>query len=462
MIIFVVFFILFCYPLFPTDFKPFLQLNETETEWKVLSVSLLVIILSGLLYNLNNPIIRLYEGYPWKDTFFGELMMTRQKEKFKKLKAQDDGIRSLLIALKGATDNLNRFRIVRKIKLWREFAPRSLRKQIPANLSYKKEDWLQLYSDIKQKWQTLSRRLSREFPSNENLILPTKLGNVVRCFEYYPDREYGIDAITLYPRIVAKIDKDYAAVMDEAKTSFDFMVNSSFLNLFLAVLLILTGLVFRFPFENYYSLFIWLLEIIVFFSFFILCYQGAINRAYIWGETVKSAFDLYRTSLLEQLGYQQKPKTKLNERDLWREISTQMLDGDPYKGPKLVYQTDSNEKPAALTEAFGTPADLKLSVLKSLKQINGNLLKVVIEISNQNEPNQTEPTKTVIKAILVDTAPAGWLYHHGSAKLFADGAPEQPIEVTGINPYSFPIGDFASQTKKTVSFDLLYFKRTED
>lgn len=453
MIIFVLCFILFAYPLFPAGFNPFLQLSLLETEWKFLSVSLVIVIFSGLLYNLNNPLIRHYEGYPWKDTCFGKFLTNKKKEKFKTLKAQEDGIRSLLIAIKGGTDKLLRIQTARKINLWRENAPWSLKRNIPENLNTK-EEWLNFHSEIQQKWQTLSRRLSREFPSNESLILPTVLGNVVRNFEYYPDKEYGIDAIALYPRLVAKIDKDYAAVMDEAKISFDFMVNSSFLNLFLTILLFLSGLVFLKPFDTFYSLFIWLSEIIGFFSLSVLFYKGAINQAYIWGETVKSAFDLNRNSLLEQLGYTQKPKTKLEERALWREISTQMLDGDPRKGPTLVYQSASPDP----TGAVGTPADIKLTVLKSLKQLNGNLCQVVIIVTNNDNSN-----KPVEKTVLTDTAPDGWLYQYGSARLFEDGGVTGlPIEVTGINPYRFPIGDIAHNTKKTISFELLYFKKVEE
>jgi len=37
----------------------------------------------------------------------------------------------------------------------------------------------------------------RDFPWRESLVLPTRLGNIIRSFEFYADREYGRDSVSI-------------------------------------------------------------------------------------------------------------------------------------------------------------------------------------------------------------------------------------------------------------------------
>src|SRR5438128_628746 len=41
-------------------------LPQIDAQWQLIVWSFLAVVLSGMLFNLNGPIIRLYEGYPWK------------------------------------------------------------------------------------------------------------------------------------------------------------------------------------------------------------------------------------------------------------------------------------------------------------------------------------------------------------------------------------------------------------
>src|SRR5258708_37349608 len=72
----------------------------------------------------------------------------------------------------------------------------------------------------------------------ELFVLPTRFGNVIRCFERYSTLAYGMDAIVLWPRLVAKIGSEFAATIDEAKTSLDFMLNCSLLSSFIGLVLL--------------------------------------------------------------------------------------------------------------------------------------------------------------------------------------------------------------------------------
>ncbi len=83
-------------------------------------------------------------------------------------------------------------------------------------------------------------------PDMQALLLPIRLGNVIRCFERYPFLVYGMDGIVFWPGLVSKIDSGFAA----------------------------------------------------------------------WGVQVRSAFDLYRSDLLEGLGSRQNPLTYQEEHAL--------------------------------------------------------------------------------------------------------------------------------------------------
>jgi hypothetical protein len=50
------------------------------------------VLLTGVLYNLNIPIIRFYEGYPWQYSWTGDFLVKRRKKEFKRLSAaRSDG-----------------------------------------------------------------------------------------------------------------------------------------------------------------------------------------------------------------------------------------------------------------------------------------------------------------------------------------------------------------------------------
>src|SRR5262249_13251508 len=49
---------------------------------KIVGITFITIVLSGLLYNMNIPILRLYEGYPWSRSWLGSLLRRRHINRF--------------------------------------------------------------------------------------------------------------------------------------------------------------------------------------------------------------------------------------------------------------------------------------------------------------------------------------------------------------------------------------------
>ncbi len=380
-------------PLLPVDWTVFRPLASLDTAWEATVFLLVATVLSLLLYNLNIPIIRLYEGYPWKEWGIGQRWCSHFKGRLEDLQARRDDMRTLLDTL-------------------------------PKEPEYKSHR-----TGAQHHLDKLSEQLNTEWPPRASAVLPTRLGNVIRSFETYPGQQYGMEAITLWPRLVAKIDKDYAPSIDDAKTAFDFMLNGSILSVLLTVLTVSAGVIFGTPAASAPLTVRWILQSVAFALLAYFLYRGSIGRARAWGGMVKGAFDLYRWALLDQLGYKSVPRTKPEERDLWQEISHQMLRGDyrPNRPWAAVYQ---KPREGLRFQAPEVTADhhenLPLIVARGVGAESEKELVVTIGVRNADEERRAE------NVVVRETVPAGFDYKWASACVTIGS-----VAVTGTNPYNF-------------------------
>ena len=386
-VVFVILGMIFLVPLFPAEWPLLKPLESLGTEWVVVFLLFLTLVLSGLLYNLNIPIIRLYEGYPWVNSWVGVWFTRSQTTRFEAAEARRAAMPELIEYLKGRGTEVEDVRAVEGMR--------------PA----------------------IGQRVNYEFPSQKSLILPTRLGNVVRSFEFYPSRQYGMSSIALWPRLVAKVDKDYAAAIDDTKTSFDFMVNSSVLSGVLALVILTTGLAYPSSLDSLADWLWWSVEVIAFVALAYLLYRGSIGRASAWGSMVKGAFDLYRWDLLKQLGYTLVPKTVSEERALWNTISRQMIYGYPPRDKELPADY------AASTFARGEPPGADLEIGRGMsKPTPDGAVEVSVRVKN------TDAGCVVGNLMVTDAVPDGFAYLWDSA--YVD---TQKVPVSGTNPYRFEI-----------------------
>lgn len=367
-----------------------------EEKWAPVALLFVVLVISGLLYNLNVPIIRLYEGYPWSKSWLGALFVWRKKRRFRKAQSLRASIRSLR---------------------------QELTKRDPNSKEAK---------TLQAQLTTLGQFINNELPFHEDLVLPTRLGNVIRCFETYPYVAYGIDAIVLWPRLISKIDPAFASTIDDAKTSFDFMLNTSFLNAFTCVCIITMGLSSRAPLAIESSL-PWLWRAGLFLTLALIFYHFAIGSAMAWGTQVRAAFDLYRFDLLKALGYQQQPTTFFEEHALWNEISFQLLYSDSIERP-LPYK-------AAPTRVVASPAGIQLEVKRKLRSIavTGN---IEVELSVENKDNRTANAVT-----LVETLPEGYKCVLQSLSTSAGTS-----RVSNLNPLELALDPIRPEAYVTVKY----------
>lgn len=427
-------------PLVPLTNWPALKPFEAlDTQWKVLATSFLTVVLAGLLYNVNIPLIRVYEGYPWKDLWVGVLRTRKYKRLYRVLRAQ--------------------WRGVPHIQYW----------VLTESAAKAKDKRLKPIAVLKD---AAGQRLGTDFPDDEDLILPTRLGNAIRSFEHYPQKRYGMDAVALWPRLIAKIDKDYAAGVDGAKTSFDFMLNCSALSLLLGLLLLALGLLYPGHLNTARGAIVWVAEMAALWGLSHLFYYLSVGRARFWGDMVRGAFDLYRWDLLKQLGYSSAPETPEAERELWQNISKRIIYGDHHEFVVAAYATNS-------LSARVTPPKVTLSLWRGAGPTNhavpapvspgaqsGEQITVEIRVKNVSDYD----AKGIV---LTDKLPDDFAYRWNSAALVrneprpedagqtaaqAEGQAVQPVTVTGMNPYRFEVGSLRSKGDLILTYQALPMK----
>lgn len=296
--------LLFVMPFLPADAALLAPIAQLEPAGKTLLVTLVVVVATGLLYNLNSVIVRLYQGYPWRHSYLGAMLTARQRRRAEWAATQRGELRELLQTL------------------------RALEPDHP--------DCERL-----EEWRTrVGHRATHEYPA-PHLVLPTRLGNVIRSFEEYPRSVYGISTVSAWPRLRAVVDKDYAAVLDESKSRLDFMVNASFLSASLALCILLGGLLVpgRIAWAE------WAAQITLPAVAANLFYRGAVSAAEAWGAEVKSAFDLFRWALLEKMGYKRDRFDAASEKELWEFVCKRMIFGNPPPGTPLMPYVLTSEQP---------------------------------------------------------------------------------------------------------------------
>lgn len=374
-------------------------IQSLDAEWKLAAVTLTIVLLTALLHNLNGPVIRFYEGYPWCDSWLGRWRTRVHKRRFHALHSRWHGLSRLL--------------------------------KVPEAEAHPE------FEKAVDRWNDLGRRLNRQYPIRAGEVLPTELGNVLRSFESYPYRQYGIRAITVWPRLVARIEPGYAAQIDDAKASVDFMLNSSLLCGAFALLLAVVRLAFPAGLAVRQALILFGAELVLFLILAWVFYRAAIPRAQSWGMLVKGAFDLFRRDLLAALGFERKPASLEEERALWERISERLIFSDLTRRPL----PDFDPSPPPPTRAAAAKgAELEIAKGVEPPAAPGGALTVRLRVRNLANAPATGVSVT-------DLLPDGWAYEWDSASASAGG-----VRVTGFNPYRFRLGDLPSGTEILLTY----------
>lgn len=404
---------LFVVPLLPAG----LHLLDPPAFLGALDVTITIllagIVLSSLLYVFNRSIIRWYEGYPWKDWPFARRRRREYVARYNAAAARSRGM----------------------LALYRAMPVGDRRREV-----------------VVRRWR-LARTVADSFAKDERLVLPTRLGNAIRAHEDYPRRRYGMDAITLWPRLISRIDDRYAGAIDEAKVPLDLAINSSLLGFVLAGLIWLAGLLNPGALGEARAFLGWLAEVVVFLGLAHGAYACSIGPAGAWGGMIEGAFDLYRWDLLKQLGYTHVPLTVAEERSVWSGISSQIQFGDLPEVPRIEY----GPRPVVVTRDAreDIPGWIHVETSRSVTEVTADgSMTVSLSVRNVDPLHRVAPDVNVR-----DTLPEGFELEKDSATLSRSGRrgctrypASTRLEPIGENPHTFRIGDIADDELIVVTY----------
>jgi hypothetical protein len=157
---------------------------------------------------------------------------------------------------------------------------------------------------------------SANFPEREDLVLPTRFGNIMRAAERYAQIVYAMDSIQIWTRLLAVAPQAHLDRIDDAKASLDFWIN-----LWFGAAVVAGAEIALWTWSGYSGgPGIALAAVLA----AILAAKAAQAAALQFGALVKATFDLYRKELCVQLGLDW-PHTLHQERALWQAVSQTML-----------------------------------------------------------------------------------------------------------------------------------------
>jgi hypothetical protein len=234
-------------------------------------------LLSGLLLvGLEYPITRLFEGYPLKLPYRGNVSRA-------------------LAELGDALTTLER-------KRW--------------------DDLLELVRDDKTA-ASAAWRMQRAFPEQRSSVMPTRLGNAIHAFEQYPKRRWGLNAIVMWPHISALMSDSERQLDEDRRGDLAFFQNSCIGALVATPILAADAFAYQ-PHPHWLD-WIYVIPLVLARMF----YLGAVGAAERWGVQVRASFDLHRLELYDKLGLV-RPKTLKEERELGGALTAWLLWGVPF------------------------------------------------------------------------------------------------------------------------------------
>jgi hypothetical protein len=280
------------------------QIAALDLSGQLVIAAVCSLLLGYTLTVVNIPLIRLFEGYPWRTTWPGDLLVERQEERRRKL-----GDRSPSLDKK-----ISRLR--KRAAHYDVGHPRRER-------LYRKRVALEEKSKVER---LLGEQEIRNYFPIVSPVLPTTLGNTIAAFEDYPWDRYRIDAVVLWPRLLPTLTEEkYAGYVEREKAGLDFALNLCFLFSLLGLEIAYVGVLFG---REYVA---WLIGACVTLLLAFLFYKVAVAGAYGWGTTVRVAFDLYRYHLLRAL-YGHPPHDFPTEKRTWKQISRFLREGMDSEG----------------------------------------------------------------------------------------------------------------------------------
>lgn len=156
-------------------YRFFNEISLGQGVFLVVGGSLLIILSSAIVEWFQIPFFRLLEGYYWNDTYISSKLTGRIKKELKDKEEQFYKDYDNLQGYDNSQGNQENNESTEKNEIKDEI---KLRKEL-----IKLDDYLDNY------------------PVDRDTLLPTRLGNLLRAAEEYPNIRYGLETFTVWPRL---------------------------------------------------------------------------------------------------------------------------------------------------------------------------------------------------------------------------------------------------------------------
>lgn len=148
-------------------------------------------------------------------------------------------------------------------------------------------------------------------------VAPTRLGNVLRSAETYPEARYGAPALRVWPRLYHLLPQELRTSFEEAQSAMEFLLVVAFLSglfgppatVYLVCVEAPTGWVLAASTGS---------SIVAYAA-----YVGALAPAGLYADSIRAAFDAHRMRVLEALQVP-RPATVAEERRTWEHVISRL------------------------------------------------------------------------------------------------------------------------------------------
>jgi hypothetical protein len=349
------------FPVLPKPLVEYLGWEITKPDQTTVVTGLLFTTILGFtLSTLSTYIYKSFEGYTFilgLNTPLKKAFIKRQKRRIHKM-------------------NLNRASIERELEKLNQIIEKE-------DANWRENPWLRRRLDRYKKRRSLLKDIlyalvansDTRFPPSENLVLPSRFGNILRAAEMYPGARYNIDAVPIWGRMAHIIPKDAMEKIDQANNQCLFLLNSALLATMFSFLSGLAGLYIAYILQapnyqwgllsfmktelNHENVGIYVVLAILSGMVAWFFYEASLLNVSQFGSMIRTAYDLYRFDLLEKLNLPL-PKDLNSEKDIWQQISEFFVGGDAFGKVNFNYyhyshpefQQDSQPDDASLDEYF--------------------------------------------------------------------------------------------------------------
>jgi hypothetical protein len=214
--------------------------------------------------------------------------------------------------------------------------------------------------ELRAEFETVQEEYESTFPPKQNLILPTRFGNILRAAEAYPELRYKIAGVPLWTRIIKVVDKEYMAFIDATNDQCSFLLYCSVLSVLFSIMCIVISIYQFFlkqqllmqkdhwlyfiplspdPIIYEQRTIIYLVIAGISFLLALFFYQASLWNVDQYGDMIRSTYDLYRFQLLKELRIQA-PEDSDEEKMVWRSLCEFFAIGNAANELQKIYYYD--------------------------------------------------------------------------------------------------------------------------